>query len=249
MRYVTALFDAPIPARAAAAALASAGFHPDDIALVPHLAGAPATGWFVDADPADARGVRQALEDLGFDTADAARAAEGARRGAIILMVRTPTLSAPVAAEVIAALAPPDPDDLAAAWEADPGLTYAWAAVPAPSGTAGEGPAAGGDAPRGDDGIPVVDEGVPAADDHSSTAAGDVPVAAGDVPIVDDDVPMMDSDVPTANDDVPATADDVPTANDDVPATADAVPAIETSPGHGPDTPDAADPELRRPGS
>ncbi len=132
MRHVMAIFDAPIPARAAASALAGAGFDPGDIALLPPLAGAPAAGHFLDADPADPPAVRRALAVLGFDAVDAARGAEGARRGAIVLVVRAPTLSAPVAADVIAALGPPDPDDLAAAWEADPGLTYAWAAASPP---------------------------------------------------------------------------------------------------------------------
>lgn len=216
MRYVTALFDAPIPARAAAAALASAGFHPDDIALVPHLAGAPAAGWFVDADPADARGVRQALEDLGFDAADAGRAAEGARRGAIILMVRTPTLSAPIAAEVIAALAPPDPEALAATWEADPSLKFDWAAVPPPGGNIVPVP------------VLVVDDDEPAADDGVLVTVDDVPVAHDDEPAADDGVLVTVDDDPAADDDDPAPASD---------------------PGHGPDTPDDSDPELRRPGS
>lgn len=153
MRYIATLFDAPVPAAAAAAALVDAGFHPQDIATIPPLPDSAAGGTFANVDgdgpvarvdpsfpserveppnPPDPSQLRWLLRDLGFDPTDAARDAEGVRRGAILLLVRAPTLSAPVAAEIITSLAPPDPDAMIATWEADPDLMYGWADVPAP---------------------------------------------------------------------------------------------------------------------
>ena len=156
MRYVTALFDAPIPARAAIAALRDAGFsprdmtvlpplprddamgaesviapltddltlHPDDVAPPPDELAPPPNDLALPAD--DPRRLADALAALGVAPFDAACYAEGVRRGAILLVVATPTLSAPLAAAAIDSVLPPDLDDLAEAWAVDPELHYRW---------------------------------------------------------------------------------------------------------------------------
>ena len=133
MRTITALFDAPVPARAAARALVTAGFSPTDITLVPPLPGAqPFDFSQLPVAGEDPRDLVNVLGDLGVPEAEALFYAEGVRRGAILLVVTAPTLSAPVAADVIAGALPPDPNALAAAWAADPGLRYTWADIPPP---------------------------------------------------------------------------------------------------------------------
>jgi len=134
MRNVTALFDAPIPARAAVRALVAAGFHPADIALAPGLPDVPAGHEaLIPASAGDPGALTEALAGRGVPEPDARFYEEGVRRGAILLVVTVPTLSAPVAADIIASTLPPDPAELAAAWLAEPELRYVWARVAPPA--------------------------------------------------------------------------------------------------------------------
>jgi hypothetical protein len=132
MRTLITLFDAPVPARAAARALAAAGFSPADVLLLPPLPDAPASVPPADLPPGDPARLARGLIDRGVMPQDAALFAEGLRRGAILLVVAVPTLSAPIAAEAIAGALPPDPAALAAAWAADLDLRYRWAEVAPP---------------------------------------------------------------------------------------------------------------------
>ncbi len=132
MRTVAVLFDAPIPASAAARALVAAGFSPRDITLIPALPDLPMPHPPPDLPPDDPARLVSGLLARGLPRADATFFAEGVRRGAILLTVAAPSLSAPVAVDVIASTLPPDPAELAQAWAANPHLRYPWPHAPAP---------------------------------------------------------------------------------------------------------------------
>lgn len=138
MRHVLALFDAPVPARAALLALAEAGFAPDDLTCAA-AAGVPgAAGLAAATVPAEEDALERRLRSLGLSEDDAATCAEGvARRGAILIVASGPTLSAEAARRAIEGAAPPTLAEHRARWDgrAGPGLGhYGWADVPPPSG-------------------------------------------------------------------------------------------------------------------
>ena len=130
MRYVTALFDAPVPARTARRALEAAGFAPRDVALVPEPAGEErARDWAPGGDPP---GLLAALRDLGVAEELAGAYAEGVARGCILVVVRCPDLSAPAAAAALALGPALDPGAAARRWRAEPTCGYVWSRVPPP---------------------------------------------------------------------------------------------------------------------
>ncbi len=135
MRHIIALFDAPIPATRALEALAEAGFTPADVSVRPSL---PGVAWHAAQVSAialpddDEAALIAALEGLGVPTADARLYAEGVRRGAILLVVRSPDTSATAAEAAMRSATPPDLAAHQARWAADPGLCYDWAATPPP---------------------------------------------------------------------------------------------------------------------
>lgn len=151
MRYVAALFDAPIPARAALQALQARGFAAADVALLaeaelPGTAGLadgrllppspPAGDWPGDDPPPpeawrDEPRLEAALRRRGIEEEDAATFAEGvARRGAILVLVSAPTASAPLAAEALAQTLPPSPAAHRARWSSDPRARSGWSTLP-----------------------------------------------------------------------------------------------------------------------
>lgn len=159
MRVIAALFDAPVPARAAVRALLAAGLGAADITTIPSLPGAilaepglgggaaidagtdEAAGGLGGAEPPEHRatgapddptGLTERLVALGAPYEDATRMGEGVRRGAIVLVAAVPTLEAPAAARAIAAALPCDLDAAAAAWSADPELRYRWRDIAPP---------------------------------------------------------------------------------------------------------------------
>ncbi len=133
MRHVLALFDAPVPAARAVRALAEKGFAADDVQLCAR-GEVPDIGARTSRDlPHEPRALQAALQDRGLGEDDAALCAEGvARRGAILVLVRCPTLSAPVAERLLAAALPPELAEHAARWKAQPSAAYMWAQVAAP---------------------------------------------------------------------------------------------------------------------
>jgi hypothetical protein len=134
MRHVLALFDAPVPAARALAALWDAGFAAADVSCVP---APPGVHWgretgFARLPADDPPALERALSDLGIGHADAHAYAEGVRRGGILVTVRTPTLSAPVAVAALDSSAPPDLATHQARWAVDPDLSYRWQSTPPP---------------------------------------------------------------------------------------------------------------------
>jgi hypothetical protein len=134
MRYVIALYDAPAPAAQALRVLAEAGFTPEDVAVAPPLS-VPGTGWrsagaFIELPAADEEALATAVESLGVGRTDSLALAEGVRRGGILVIVRCPTLSAPVARAALDGASPADLATHQARWAADPTLRYAWADAP-----------------------------------------------------------------------------------------------------------------------
>jgi len=143
MRLVVALFDAPIPARRARAALYAAGFEPADLAVVPEMpdvsssslvgtrSGEPGD-WFADLPANDEAALARDLIDMGLPAEDARAYAEGVRRGGILLLVRAPTLSVPIAARAIESAGSPDLDEHRQRWAANPATRYGWADIAPP---------------------------------------------------------------------------------------------------------------------
>jgi hypothetical protein len=138
-----ALFDAPIPARGALAALASLGVDAADIAVVPPLpGGAPPAGAPDFALPSDPSALLRTLDGWGVSAADAQTCAEGVKRGAILLAVRVPTLSLPPVRAAVDAFAVVSLSAHRARWEADPPLHYGGAEAD-PPGVVGPQPSTG----------------------------------------------------------------------------------------------------------
>lgn len=137
MRTAYALYDAPAPALAALRALARAGFAPADVAVlaarVPDEAHALAADrilprdrgiepWSDTPDPSlpDEPALARALEGRGLARDEAATCAEGvARRGAHLVVVCCPTLSAPAAEAALGAALPAALDVHRARWAAE----------------------------------------------------------------------------------------------------------------------------------
>jgi len=145
MRCVTGLYDAPATAAAAIADLRAAGFAASDLLVEPArasrlLMASPAPADQVAAPtaqvaapspprqhPSDAPGgaaERLAAFGLPPQAAEAYAAAVG--RGAIVIVVRAPTLSAPVAAAALDVPGVLDLERHAARVQADPNIEYRW---------------------------------------------------------------------------------------------------------------------------
>ena len=151
MRFVLTLFDAPVPAQQAWTALRAVGFGREDLAVVsvPTWIPAPRPN---PADPAaedgavppsgavpqglpgfdrvsadGAAGLADNLAACGLDAATAALYGEAVRRGAILLALRAPTLSAPIAAKILAAAGPADLAVEVMRWHVDAHWRYGWA--------------------------------------------------------------------------------------------------------------------------
>ena len=122
MRYVIAAYDAPHPALVAVAALQDAGVADGDVALRPSPPGRAPGDLGAPTDPSRLPEWLASLSCAGA----ADLHAEAARRGAILLVVRCPTLSAPIVAGILAATAPLDPVQAARRWAAEPGTRYEW---------------------------------------------------------------------------------------------------------------------------
>lgn len=122
MQLITALFDAPVPAGMALAALAQAGAAPADLGVWPAL-----SDLFVPPPPApllaaarDLDGALGLLSELGLPDEGLAQAGEGLRRGAILVLALAPDRRA---AELVARLAECGPlgPEAALAWGRDAG--------------------------------------------------------------------------------------------------------------------------------
>ena len=173
MRFVLALFDAPLPARNALADLARAGFAAADVVVLPPVMIETPLGLAAIGDPdslpepgfdhlpfvddrhvaadrsfaddrigaeaqthaefgahANDRQLERDLVALGLPGAEAAGYAEGVHRGAILVVVRAPTLSAPVAAALLNGAGSADLAAEAARWQVDRTWRYYWAQSP-----------------------------------------------------------------------------------------------------------------------
>jgi len=136
MRNVIALFDAPGPALAALRGLRRAGFAAADMACVSARRLDEAEGIAARRMPIERRALTRSLERLGLDTGDARTCAEGVEdRGAILVAVACPTLSAEAAAAIVRGAAPPDLDEHRRRWrDAPAGLAeYLWDGAAAPA--------------------------------------------------------------------------------------------------------------------
>ncbi len=138
MRHVLALFDAPVPARAALRALAAAGFAPDDLACVA-ASSVPETSALASARlPIEASALERRLRSYGLSSTAASTCAEGVvLRGAILVVATCPTLSAGGAQRALDGAAPPSLSEHRSRWEGRNGdaLTrYGWADLPSPFG-------------------------------------------------------------------------------------------------------------------
>jgi hypothetical protein len=119
VRYVIALFDAPIPARSALGALETAGFPSLDVRVIPALAdGPPPSEDAPLSGAAQPEEVRAALADWGVPAGDASAYAEGLRRGGFLVIVRCPTASACAAAGALNAVGAIDLEEQRATWRA-----------------------------------------------------------------------------------------------------------------------------------
>jgi hypothetical protein len=131
MRRILALFDAPEPARRALAALAVAGVAADDVWVTPMVPGTGAWAAGPLAPSLDLAALRQSLAARDVPPPLVEVYVEGVRRGAILVLVESPTASAPVVAGCLTSASAPDLAALVARWKAQPGTTYDWAsAVP-----------------------------------------------------------------------------------------------------------------------
>ena len=138
MRYVSAMYDAPVPARAAISALIEEGFPPLDLCVLPFVPGIELPSTFLPSlefskatDRYDLQPVQAKLAALGIAMEAAGIYAEGLRRGAIVVIARTPTLSAPIAAAILETTCPLSVEKASRDWAAQPGLRYRWSQVEA----------------------------------------------------------------------------------------------------------------------
>ena len=138
MRYVSAMYDAPVPARAAINALIEEGFPPLDLCVLPFVPGIELPSTFLPslafAEATDRHGLRPVeakLAALGIAHDAAGIYAEGLRRGAIVVIARTPTLSAPIAAAILETTCPLSTEKAGREWATKPELRYRWSQVEA----------------------------------------------------------------------------------------------------------------------
>ena len=127
VRYVIALYDAPIPARAGIKALSSAGVAPADIVVIPELP---------PAQPSDSDAPRPEIPDCvrleadlrgrGIPADDAAAYAEGVGRGGVLLFARCATAQAERVADSLAEAGTVDLDYFRALWASAPDVHYEW---------------------------------------------------------------------------------------------------------------------------
>jgi hypothetical protein len=115
MQLISALFDAPVPAGMALAALAEAEVAPDDLGVWPSL---PPL-----ALPPPAAGPRA---ELGLPDEGLEQAREGLARGAILVLARAPDLRAADLAARLAACGPLGPE-APFSWQHRRDLRYPWA--------------------------------------------------------------------------------------------------------------------------
>lgn len=127
MQLISALFDAPVPAGMALAALAAAGVAPADLGVWPSLppvAIPPPAAQLLTAAP-DLPSVLGLLADLGLPSEGLDQAREGLARGAILVLARAPDLRAPDLAARLAVCGPLGPE-AAFAWLRNRELRYRW---------------------------------------------------------------------------------------------------------------------------
>ena len=134
MHFILSLYDAPVPARGALAALNAAGVSAGDIAVAPPLQAETPVG---DGRPRlvlpeSQEAIGKALVAWGVPPADALVFAEGVGRGAILVAVRAPTLLAAPVRTILEQSGAVPLSVHKARWEADPALRYGWAGVAAP---------------------------------------------------------------------------------------------------------------------
>lgn len=134
MRTVIALFDAPVPVRQVVAALRRLGVPDGDVYLLPSLPGESTArfGVLVEELTDDSASLVPALTDLGLDRPTAHAYAEGVRRGAILLAVRAPILSAPLIQREMESALPLDLALHQAIWAVQPIFGYGWSEVEPP---------------------------------------------------------------------------------------------------------------------
>jgi hypothetical protein len=148
MRYVIALFDAPAPAIAALSALDDAGFSAGDVVVLPSGALADLQQAASLSGAGSGALVRFGAKDMArpgtflhhvasLDQSDILRSCgvaddvlndylEALERGAILVLVRCPTLSAPRARSALSVAGAADLETQRRRWEADPDLRYGW---------------------------------------------------------------------------------------------------------------------------
>lgn len=131
MLRILALFDAPVPAQRALAALAAEGIAPGDVWSVPLIPG-PALARLL-APVTDLAAVRSALAARDVPAPVGEVAVDAVRRGAILVLVETPAASAARVVTVLDGAGALHPPDLEAHWRAHPGTTYDWAAIAPPT--------------------------------------------------------------------------------------------------------------------
>ena len=119
VRYVLALFDAPIPASAACRALVAVGIEPLDVAV---FAMAEPAGWDSPYDMAvavlAASESAARLSEMGVPAAEVLLYLEGLRQRGVLVAVRTPTAHAALAAACLNAVGAPSLLEHAALWHA-----------------------------------------------------------------------------------------------------------------------------------
>lgn len=132
MRTVLALFDAPLPARAALAALRAVGVDDDDIAIVPDPAAQESGTGASAAAVAATAGLFDGLKERGVPEDEARAYAEGVARGAILVLAVCATGRAGAAVAALRGVGAVDLDTFRAAWARAPDTHYAWRRVPPP---------------------------------------------------------------------------------------------------------------------
>lgn len=132
MRRVSALFDAPVPAQRAVEALLQSGVDLADVWTVPCLPLAQGRLTRTLAPPTDLAALRRALEAREMPEERRELLVDGVRRGAILVMVEVPTLSAELAAGLLDAAGAADPAELQSLWAAYRATTYDWQKLDAP---------------------------------------------------------------------------------------------------------------------
>ena len=133
MQLISALFDAPVPAGLALATLSQAAVAPADMGVWPPLPAllVPPPPALLLADCTDMAAALRRLTELGLPAEAVDQAREGLLRGAILVLARTPDLTATSVAAGLERCGPLGPE-AALAWSRDGGLRYRWAELPEP---------------------------------------------------------------------------------------------------------------------